>query len=75
MFGAGLFFPALAFGDDGGTEAVAEVVRQFVKLGVAVNLDGLLGGVADHVAVVAPGQMVFEFALCAVVNDAVKVIG
>src|SRR5450755_158753 len=65
----------LALGHDGGAETVAQVVGKLVKLGVAVNLDGLLGSVANHVAVVAPSQMVFQFGFGAVVQDAVQVVG
>jgi len=65
----------MALGNNGRSEARSEVVREFVKLGIAVNLDGLLGGVANHVAVVAPSQMVFQFSLGAVVQDAVQVVG
>jgi hypothetical protein len=68
-------FASLALADDCGTQAIAEVVGQFVELGVAVNLDGFLGGIADHVAVVAPSQVVFQFGLGPVVDDAVQVVG
>jgi hypothetical protein len=44
----------LAFGDDGGSEAIAKVVWKLVELRVAVDFDGFLGGIADNVAVVAP---------------------
>ncbi len=65
----------LALGDDGGTEPVAKVVGEFVELGVAVDLDGLLGGIADDVAVVTPGEVIFQFGLSPVVEYAVEVIG
>jgi hypothetical protein len=65
----------LALRHDGRSEAAAEVFRQFVKLGVAINLDGLLGRVANHVAVVAPGKMVLQFDLGFLVEDAVQIIG
>src|SRR5690349_1427956 len=65
----------LTLGDKGGAKAVAEIVGQFVKLGVAINLDGLFRGIANHVAVVAPGQMVFQFSLGTIVEDAVQVVG
>jgi hypothetical protein len=61
----------LALGHDGGTEASAEVFGQLVELGVAVDLDGLLGGVADDVAVVAPGKMVLQLNFGFLVEDAV----
>jgi hypothetical protein len=65
----------LALGHDGRAETGAEIFGQFVELGVAIDLDGLLGGIADHVAVVAPGKMVFQFNLCGFVEDAVQIIG
>jgi hypothetical protein len=69
------FLVGFALGDNGRTETIAQIVGEFVKLGIAVNLDGLLGGVANHVAVVAPSEMVFQFSLGAVVQDAVQVVG
>jgi len=68
-------FLLLALGHDGGTEAAAEVFGQFVKLGVTINLDCLLGGVANHVAVVAPGEMVLQLDFCSLVEYAVQIIG
>jgi hypothetical protein len=69
-FGPPLFV-LLAFGHDGGTQPRAEIVGKFVKLGVAVNLNGLLRGIADHVTVVAPGKMVLQLDFCRFVEDAV----
>jgi hypothetical protein len=65
-----LFF-GLALRNDGGAKTSAEVVREFVKLGVAIDLDGFLGGIADHVAVVAPRQVILEFRFGTVVEDIV----
>jgi hypothetical protein len=65
----------LALGHDGGTKTAAEVFREFVQLGIAINLDGLLGGIADHIAVMAPRKMIFQFGLRAVVDDAVEIVG
>ena len=67
-------FLLLTFGHDGGTEPAAEVFGKFVKLGVTVDFDGLLGRVANHVAVVAPGKMVLQLDLGLFVEDAVQVI-
>jgi hypothetical protein len=50
----------LALGHDGRTETAAEVLRQFVQLRVTINLNGFLGCVANHVAVVAPGKVVLQ---------------
>jgi hypothetical protein len=49
----------LTLGHDGGPESAAEIVGEFIELRVAINLDGLLGRVANDVAVVAPGKMIF----------------
>src|ERR1043165_2925006 len=65
----------LALLDDCGAKLGSEVFRKGVKLGVAVNLDGFLCGVADHVAVVAPSQVLFEFRLGGGINDTIEVIG
>jgi hypothetical protein len=64
----------MALGHDGSPQATAKVFREFVQLGIAINLNGLLGCVADNVAVVAPSEMVFQFRFCSVVNDAVQVV-
>src|SRR5439155_11963157 len=61
-----------ALGNDGSAKPGAEVVGQFVQLGIAINFDGFLGCVADHIAVVAPGEVIFQFGLCASVNYAVQ---
>jgi hypothetical protein len=68
-------FLLLALGDDGGVQADPEVVGEFVDLGIAVDFDGLFGGIADDEAVVAPLEMFFEFSSCAVVQAFVEVIG
>src|SRR5579863_3219077 len=69
-------FPLLlALGHDGGAEAGAEVVRKFVGKRIAVDLDGLLGCVANHIAVVAPGEMILQFGFCVLIEDAVQIIG
>ncbi len=64
----------LALCHDGGAEAGAQVFGEFVKLGVAVDLNSLLGCVANHVAVMAPGEMVLQFALGLLVEDTVQVV-
>jgi hypothetical protein len=57
------------------SELGLEVFWQFVELGIAVDFDSLLGGVADHIAVVAPSQVLVKFGLCAGVDHAIQVIG
>jgi hypothetical protein len=68
--GAALFV-LLALSHDGGTEARAKIVGKLIELGVAINFDGFLRGIADHVAVVAPGKMVLQLDFCLLVEDAV----
>ena len=70
-----VFLVGFALGDNGGTETVAQIVGEFVKLGIAVNLDGFLSGIANYVAVVAPSEMILQFNLGALINNAIKVIG
>jgi hypothetical protein len=41
----------------GRSELGFEVFRQFVKLGITVDFDGLFGGIADYIAVVAPSEV------------------
>lgn len=64
-----------ALGHDRGAETGTEIVGQFIKLGIAVDLDRLASGIADDIAVVAPGEVVVEFGLSAGVQHAVEVIG
>jgi hypothetical protein len=64
----------LALGHDGGTEAAAEILGQFIELRVTINLDSLLGRVANHVAVVAPGEMVLQLDFCGFVEYAVQIV-
>src|SRR5438128_11105509 len=68
------FLLRLALGDYRGAKAGTQVFRQFVKLRIPVDFDCLLGGVAHNVAVVAPGKVIFEFGLGAVVEHAVEVV-
>ena len=70
-----LVFVGLATGLNGRPELGFEVFGKFVELGVAIDLDGLLGGVANYIAIVAPSQVLFEFRFCASVNDAVEIVG
>jgi hypothetical protein len=69
------FLLLFALGHDGAAKSCAEVIGEFIKLRVAVDLDRFLGGVADYVAVVAPREVIFEFGLGTGVEDAVEIIG
>src|SRR4051812_10629001 len=59
--GGGAF--GLALGEDGGVQPGAKVVGKCIDLVVLIDLDGLLGGVTDDVAVMAPDEMFFELRL------------
>src|SRR5580698_10557764 len=69
------FLVLLALGHDGGSQPAAEIFGQFIELGVAIDLDGLLGCIADYIAVVAPGKMVFQLDFGFFVENAVQIIG
>ena len=59
---------------NGRSEFGFQVFGKFVQLGIAIDLDGLLGCVANDVAVVAPSQVLFQFSFGAGVDDAIQVI-
>src|SRR5271163_2971598 len=65
----------LTFDHDGRSQPGTEVFGQFVKLRVAVDLDGLFRGVTDHIAVVAPGKMILQLDFRRFVENAVQIIG
>jgi hypothetical protein len=56
-------------------EAVSEAFWKLVKLIIAVNFDGFLGGVHHHVAFVAPMEMFVELEFQVLGDLAVKIIG
>ena len=62
----GGFFARLAvaaLGHNRIMEAGSKACWKFVKLVVAVNFNGFLGGIHDHVAFVAPMEMFVQFIL------------
>jgi hypothetical protein len=59
-----LFTPfGFALVDDGGVETGANLVGKRVNLVIAVDLNGLLGGIADNMAIAAPHEVIFEIGL------------
>ena len=52
---------AFALGNNSSLEFAAEGIWKVVNFVVAVNLDGHLRGVANHIAVMAPLEMLFQF--------------
>jgi len=65
---------AFALAEDCGTEAGAKAFRQFVELGITVNLDCHLRGIANDVAVTAPGKVLLELCAGGGIDDAVEVV-
>jgi len=55
-------------------EAGTEAGGKLINLVIAVNLNGLFGGVHDHVAFVAPMEMFVQFGLKVFGDTAVEVI-
>jgi hypothetical protein len=56
-------------------EAASEAFWEFVKLVIAVNFDGFLGGIHHDVAFVAPMEMLIQLDFEVLADLAVKVIG
>ena len=61
VLGFGFVLFTLTLGNNSSLEFGAEGIGKVVNFVVAVNLDGHLGGIADHVAVMAPLEMLFQF--------------
>ena len=68
-------FAIAALIHDGLVEAVSKVFWQLVKLVIAVNLDGFLGGIHHYVAFVAPMEVFIQFDPQVIADLAVQVIG
>lgn len=69
------FLVLLALGHNRRTKTGAKVFGQFVQLRVAIDFNRLLGCVANHVTVMAPGKMVLQLDLGVFVDHAVQIIG
>src|SRR5215470_1720025 len=67
-------FVLVALRHDRRAKPAAQIVGQLVELGIPIDLNRLFRGVANHVAVVTPSQVVFELSLGALVEHAVQVI-
>ena len=70
-----VLFGVTAFTHDGVVKAGSEGVRKLVNLVIAVNFDGLLRGVEDDMAFVAPMQVLIKLSLKTFSDLAVQVIG
>lgn len=64
-----------ALGHYGLLELHPESLREFIDSVIAINLNGLLGCVQDHMAVVAPMKMFIEFGAYGLTHCAIQVIG
>ncbi len=67
-------FRGLTFSDDGLVELLAKLFGEFVEPVVAIDLDGLLGCVQNHVAVAAPMQVLIQFFSYGDADVAVQVV-
>jgi len=56
-------------------ESIAEVFGEFVQLVISIDLNGLLGGVHDHVAFVAPMKVFVQFHSQVLSEPAIEIIG
>jgi hypothetical protein len=64
-----------ALGHNGIVEAASEAFWELIKLVIAVNFDGFLGGIHHHMAFVAPMEMLIQFHSQVVCDLTVQVIG
>jgi hypothetical protein len=69
-----VLFSIPAFAHDGIVEAGAEGVWKLVNLIISIDLNGLFGGIKNHMAFVAPMQVLIKFSLKTFSDLAVKVI-
>jgi hypothetical protein len=60
---------------DGLVEATTEGFWKLENLVITIDLDGLLGGIHDHMAFVTPMKMFVEFFSQAGVSVSIKIIG
>ncbi len=65
----------LALSHNGLMEAASEVFRELINLVITVNFDGFLGGIHDHMAFVAPMEVLIQLSPKAGADLAVKIIG
>ena len=78
IFLAGRFLSGLAapaFRHNGIMEAASEALWKLIKLVVAVNFDGFLGGIHYHVAFFAPMKVLIQLDFQVLADLAVKIIG
>jgi len=74
----GRFLPGLAvaaLGQNGIMEAGSKPFWEFVKLVIAVDFNGFLSGIHDHVAFFAPMEMLIQLDFQVLADLAVKIVG
>jgi hypothetical protein len=69
-----VMFSVSALAHDGVVKAGPEGVGKLVNLVITIDLNGLLGRVEDHMAFVAPMQVLIKFSLEVLCDLAVQVI-
>ena len=68
------WFTASALGHNGLMESGPEGFRELVNLVIAVDFNGLFGGIHDHVAFPTPMEMLVQFGLEPLADGAVQVV-
>jgi hypothetical protein len=69
------FLVSRTLAHDGRAKPRTQIVGQLVKFRVAIDFDSLASGIADHIAVVTPRQVIVEFGLGPGVEHAIEVVG
>ena len=69
-----VFVLGLTLGDDCLVESVSDGIWEGVNVVIAVDFDGFAGGIADHKAVMAPLQVLFQLRFELDINIAVQVL-
>ena len=68
-------FAGLALGHNGLVETISKILGEFVDLIISVDLNGFLGGIHHHMALMAPMEMLVQLRLSALGERAVQVVG
>ena len=66
---------AAAFRHNGIVEASPEALWKLIKLIIAVNFDGFLGGIHHHMAFLAPMEVLVQLDFQVLADLAIKIIG
>jgi hypothetical protein len=66
---------ATAFGHNGIVEAASKALWKLIKLIIAVDLNGFLGGIHHHMAFFAPMEVFVQLDFQVLADLAIKIIG